>query len=235
VIELDGVGKVYRTGGRVEVPALHDIDLTIADGEMVAVVGDSGSGTSTLLNVLSCLDLPSRGRYRLDGTDVGRLSERRLRRLRGRTVGFVFQSFDLIPDVTVRRNVELPMIYTRTRKRRAKARRALERVGLAEHEADMPVELFEAQRRKVLIARALINDPSVLLDDEPTGELDADSAAEVMELFSQLNGAGRTIVYATHSEETAGYAQRIVELRDGRVVADRRTGRRRPPPTLRAV
>ncbi|MDT7676292.1 MAG: putative transport system ATP-binding protein [Pseudonocardiales bacterium] len=235
MIELEEVSKAYRTGGRVTVPALHEVNLSIADGEMVALMGESGSGTSTLMNILSCLDMPTAGHYRLDGTDVGRLSKRRLTKLRGRTVGFVFQSFDLIPDVTVLRNVELPMIYTRARVRRARARRALERVGLTGHEKDMPIELFEAQRQKVLIARALINDPSVLLDDEPTGDLDADSSLEIMELFTELNGAGRTVVFATHREETAAYASRIVELSDGRVVSDRKTGRRRPPPTLRAV
>jgi len=236
VIELEAVSKAYRTGGRVNVPALHEVNLTINDGEMVALMGPSGSGTSTLMNVLSCLDLPTEGRYRLDGTDVGRLSKRRLAKLRGRSIGFVFQSFDLIPDITVARNVELPMIYTRARVRRARARRALERVGLAGHEQDMPIELFEAQRQKVLIARALINDPAILLDDEPTGDLDADSSRQILELLGELNAAGRTVVFATHREETAAQAHRVVRLSEGRVVSDVRTGKRPgAPPTLRAV
>jgi len=236
VIELEAVSKAYRTGGRVSVPALHEVDLTINDGEMVALIGPSGSGTSTLMNVLSCLDLPSDGRYRLDGTDVGRLSKRRLAKLRGRTIGFVFQSFDLIPDITVARNVELPMIYTRARLRRARARRALEQVGLAGHEQNMPIELFEAQRQKVLIARALINDPAILLDDEPTGDLDADSGAQILQLYRELNAAGRTVVFATHREETAAHAHRVVRLSEGRVVSDVRTGKRPgSPPRLRAV
>jgi putative ABC transport system ATP-binding protein len=237
VIELEEVGKAHRTGGRVTAPALHEVNLSIADGEMVALLGEPGSGTSTLMNILSCLDVPDEGHYRLDGTDVGRLSKRRLRKLRGRTVGFVFQSFDLTPDVTVQRNVELPIIYTRARVRRARARRALERVGLAGHGTDMPIELFEAQRQKVLIARALINDPSVLLDDEPTGDLDADSGAEVMELLAELSAEGRTVVFATHREETAAHATRIVRLREGRVVSDGGTDGppHRPPPALRAM
>ena len=236
MIELEAVSKAYRTGGRVSVPALHEVDLTINDGEMVALIGPSGSGTSTLMNVLSCLDLPSDGRYRLDGTDVGRLSKRRLAKLRGRTIGFVFQSFDLIPDITVARNVELPMIYTRARLRRARARRALEQVGLAGHEQNMPIELFEAQRQKVLIARALINDPAILLDDEPTGDLDADSGTQILQLYRELNAAGRTVVFATHREETAAHAHRVVRLSEGRVVSDVRTGKRPgSPPRLRAV
>ena len=239
MIELEAVSKAYRTGARVDVPALHEVNLTINDGEMVALIGPSGSGTSTLMNVLSCLDLPSEGRYRLDGTDVGRLSKRRLAKLRGRSIGFVFQSFDLIPDITVQRNVELPMIYTRARLRRARARRALERVGLGGHEQDMPIELFAAQRQKVLIARALINDPAILLDDEPTGDLDPDSSRQILELFGELNAAGRTVVFATHREETAARAHRVVRLSEGRVVSDVRTGKRPgapgAPPTLRAV
>jgi len=236
VIEFEAVSKAYRNSDRVDVPALHEVSLTINDGEMVALMGPSGSGTSTLMNLLSCLDLPSEGRYRLDGTDVGRLSKRRLAKLRGRSIGFVFQSFDLIPDITVQRNVELPMIYTRARVRRARARRALERVGLGGHEQDMPIELFAAQRQKVLIARALINDPAILLDDEPTGDLDPDSSRQILELLGELNAAGRTVVFATHREETAAQAHRVVRLSEGRVVSDVRTGRRPgPPPTLRAV
>jgi putative ABC transport system ATP-binding protein len=234
-MQLEAVTKAYRNRDREMVPALHGVDLTIEDGEMVAIMGPSGSGTSTLLNILSCLDVPSSGRYRLDGTDVGRLSRRRLAKLRGRKIGFVFQSFELIPSATVQRNVELPMIYTRTRVRRRRALLALEHVGLAGHQNDMPIELFEAQRQRALIARALINDPPILLDDEPTGELDIPSAKEIMELFTELNRAGRTIVYATHREETAAYAHRVVRLRDGLIVEDRRTNGGPRPPTLRAV
>lgn len=234
MIELKGVTKDHRTKDQVDVPALRGIDLTIGRGEMVAIIGPSGSGTSTLMNILGLLDRPSDGRYLLDGMDVGRMRKRRLAKLRGRTIGFVFQSFDLMRDATVLRNLELPLLYTSKRARRARARRALERVGLADHEASMPVELFDAQRRKVLIARALINDAPVLLDEEPCGDLDAASAREVMELFTELNAAGLTIVFATHREETAAWAHRVVRLEDGRVVADEQTGKT-PPPRLHAV
>lgn len=238
MIKLERVGKAYRSTERRDVPALFDIELTIEAGEMVAVVGPSGSGTSTLLNVLSCLDLPSDGRYLLDGVDVGRLSKRRLARLRGRLIGFVFGNFDLIPRASVQENVELPLLYRRAGVRRRRARAALDRVGLRGHYGDRPVELFEAQRQKALIARALINDPAVLLDDDPTGGLDAGSATEIMELFAELNDAGRTIIYCTHDEDVAAWATRIVRMRAGRVVSDRRNvpyRPHRPRPHLRAV
>jgi putative ABC transport system ATP-binding protein len=228
VIELDRVGRSYPDSGRVTGPALHEVSLDIPDGELVALLGPADSGTSTLMNILSCLDVPSEGHYRIDGTDIGRLSKRRRTKLRGRAVGFVFASFDLVPDATVQRNVELPLIYKRAGVRRARARRALEKVGLAGHERDMPVELFDAQRRKVLIARALVNDPPILLDDEPTGALDTDSGDQIMQLFTELSAAGRTVVFATARPETAAYAGRIVQLHEGRVVEDRANLARRP-------
>lgn len=238
MIELERVGKAYRSTEHRDIPALHDIELTIEAGEMVAVTGPSGSGTTTLLNVLSCLDLPSEGRYRLDGADVGRVSKRRLAKMRGRLIGFVFQNFDLIGKVSVQENVELPLLYRRAGVRRRRARAALDRVGLRGHYQDRPVELFAAQRQKALIARALINDPAVLLDDEPTGDLDTASAMEVMELFAELNEAGRTIVYCTHDEDVAGWAKRIIRMRAGRIVSDRPNIPYRPhrqKPHLRAV
>lgn len=238
MIQLEHVGRTYRNTDRETVPALQDIELRIEPGEMVAVTGPSASGLSTLMNVLACLDLPHEGRYRLDGTEVTRLSKRALAKLRGRQIGFVFQSFSLIANSTVQQNVELPLIYRRTRRvRRRRAREALDRVGLRGHYDDMPIELFAAQQQKALIARALINDPPVLLDDEPTSDLDAASAAEVMALFVELNEAGRTIVYATHDEDAAACAQRIVRLRGGRIVSDRKNVPQHPkrPPKLRAV
>jgi putative ABC transport system ATP-binding protein len=244
MIKLEQVSKAYRTTGRDRVHALHGIDLTVTEGEMVAVMGPSGAGTSTLMNILSCLDLPTEGRYLLDGADVSRMSKRRLAKLRGRKIGFVFQSFDLISDVTVQRNVELPLIYTRARVRRQRARLALDRVGLRGHYDEMPIELFAAQRQKAVIARALINEPAILLDDEPTSDLDSDSASQIMELFTELNDAGCTIIYATHEEDAAAYASRVVRMRGGHIVSDRaNTARRRPrsepprsePPRLRAV
>jgi putative ABC transport system ATP-binding protein len=238
VIQLEQVTKDYRNLGRKTVPALHGVDLTITDGEMVALMGPSGSGTSTLMNIIGCLDLPTQGRYLLDGTDVGRLSKRRLGKIRGRKIGFVFQSFDLISDVTVSRNVELPLVYAKARRsRRESARIALEQVGLAGHHGDMPVELFAAQRQKVFIARALINDPPILLDDEPTRDLDAESAGEIMALLTELNKTGRTIVFSTHEPEIAERAHRVVQLNEGLVVSDHPTAHspQRKPPHLRAV
>jgi putative ABC transport system ATP-binding protein len=230
VIELDGITKTYHTTERGYVDALRGVDLLVPDGEMVTITGESGSGTSTLMNILGCLDTPSAGHYRLNGVNVGRLPKRRLTKLRGGTIGFVFQSFDLVPTISVRRNVELPLMYSRPRVRRARAQRALERVGLAGHGDDMPVELFDAQRRKALIARALINEPEVLLVDEPTGALDSASAGEVMAALTALNDAGLTVVVSTHSEEDAGHAHRIVRLAGGVIVGEKRTGRR--PPNL---
>jgi putative ABC transport system ATP-binding protein len=239
MIRLEKVSKVYRTTDHDTIAALQGIDLTVEPGEMVAVTGPSGSGTSTLMNVLSCLDLPSDGRYLLDGADVARLSKRALAKIRGRKIGFVFQSFKLIPNSNVQHNVELPLLYTRAKVRRQRARVALDRVGLRGHYDDNPVELFAAQQQKAVIARALINDPAILLDDEPTGDLDADSARQVMELFVELNEAGCTVIYSTHDEDTAAYAKRVVRLRAGRVVSDQANrARRRPrhnPPQLRAV
>ena len=226
MMELCAVHRIYRTGRRATVTALDGVDLSISDGEMVAVLGGPKSGTSTLLNILSCLDLPTAGRYRLGGTDVGRLSKRRLTKLRGRKIGFVFSSFDLVPSVSVQRNVELPMIYARGRTRQAVARQALRTVGLGGFYDDMPADLLDTQRRRALIARALVNDPAVLFDDEPTGQLDAESGDQVMALLRELNESGRTVVFATHREEIAAHAHRIVELRDGRVVSDRLTGER---------
>jgi putative ABC transport system ATP-binding protein len=230
MIELEKVGRSYRGHDRDEVAALHDVDLKVAAGEMVAITGPSGSGTATLLNILGCLDLPTKGSYRLDGVEVGRLSSRRLAKLRGRTIGFVFGSFELSGDATVQRNVELPLIYTRARVRRRRAAAALDRVGLHERRADMPVELFPAQQRRALIARALVNDPPVLLDDEPTRNLDPDAALEVMTLLTRLNGEGRTVIYRTHDEQVARYATRVVRLDEGGIASDTPNEHRNQPP-----
>lgn len=239
MIRLEGVTKRYSTTERNTVTALFDINLTVESGEMVAITGPSGSGASTLMNMLSCLDLPSGGRYLLDGTDVATLSKRTLAKVRGQRIGCVLHSFDLIPNASVRENVELPLLYTRARIRRARAQVALDRVGLRGHYDDRPIDLCAAQLQKAVIARALINDPAMLLDDEPTGDLDADSAFEIMELFAELNEAGRTVIFCTHEAETAAYARRVVRLRAGRVVSDRSNTPprrpRRPPPRLSAV
>ena len=221
MIELDGVSKVYKTGA-VELRALDSVDLTITDGELVAIMGPSGSGKSTMMNILGCLDVPSVGRYRLDGIDVGRLRDNRLADIRNTRIGFVFQSFNLIPRTSAARNVELPLIYAgvRARARRTRARAALERVGLGERTRHMPNELSGGQQQRVAIARALVTEPTMILADEPTGNLDSASTIEIMQLLVELNAAGRTVVLITHEDEVAAFAKRVVRLRDGRIVSD---------------
>lgn len=219
MLELDGVTKAYQMGD-IDVPVLHGIDLRIDDGEMVAIMGPSGSGKSTLMNILGCLDTPTSGHYRLDGTDVGNLSKNQLAKVRGRKIGFVFQSFNLIPRTSAALNVELPLVYAGTSGRRQRARSALERVGLGERLDHMPNELSGGQKQRVAIARALINDPAIVLADEPTGALDSKSSNEIMELLAELNDAGTTIVVITHEEEIAQCAKRVVRLRDGLIGSD---------------
>jgi putative ABC transport system ATP-binding protein len=219
MIELEGIKKSYRMGD-VDMPVLHGIDLSVAAGDMVAIMGPSGSGKSTLMNILGCLDVPSAGTYHLDGTDVSRLSKRELARIRGTKIGFVFQSFNLIPRTDALRNVELPLVYTGMRGRARRARAALERVGLGDRLRHVPSELSGGQKQRVAIARALINEPSIVLADEPTGALDSKSTEEIMELLVELNNAGTTIVVITHEEEVADFAKRVVRLRDGVISSD---------------
>ena len=219
MIQLEDVTKVYRMGS-VEVRALYGVDLAIDDGDLVAIMGPSGSGKTTLMNILGCLDIPTSGRYLLDGTDVGTLSDNRLAKIRSRKIGFVFQSFNLVPRTSAIRNVELPLVYAGARDRRARARLALEQVGLGEREKHMPNELSGGQQQRVAIARALINDPTMLLADEPTGNLDTASSVEILKLLGALNDAGRTVVIITHEEDIARFAKRVVRLRDGRIVSD---------------
>jgi putative ABC transport system ATP-binding protein len=219
MIQLEDVIKVYRMG-KVEVRALDGVDLAIGDGELVAIMGPSGSGTSTLMNILGCLDIPTSGRYLLDGIDVSRLSGNRLAKIRSRKIGFVFQSFNLVSRTSAIRNVELPLIYAGVPDRRSRARRALEQVGLGERQKHMPNELSGGQQQRVAIARALINDPAILLADEPTGNLDTASSTEILKLLGGLNDAGRTVVIITHEEEVAHFAKRVVRMRDGRIVSD---------------
>lgn len=219
MIELEAITKAYRMGDH-DMPVLHGIDLTIAAGEMVAIMGPSGSGKSTLMNILGCLDVPSGGQYRLDGTDVSRLSKRQLARIRGTKIGFVFQSFNLIPRTDALRNVELPLVYTGGRGRKERARRALEQVGLGQRLRHLPSELSGGQKQRVAIARALINEPSILLADEPTGALDSKSSTEIMGLLTELNDNGTTIIVITHEEEIAEFAKRVVRLRDGVIGSD---------------
>ena len=221
MIELEHVSKVYKTGD-IALRALDDVSLRIDDGDLVAIMGPSGSGKSTMMNILGCLDVPSSGVYRLDGTDVGGLSDNRLADIRNRKIGFVFQSFNLLPRTSAIRNVELPMVYAGTKDRRTRARRALARVGLAERANHQPNELSGGQQQRVAVARALVTDPTMILADEPTGNLDTASTVDVMNLFVELNEAGRTIVLITHEPEVAEFAKRVVTLRDGHIVGDER-------------
>jgi putative ABC transport system ATP-binding protein len=219
MIQLEDVSKAYQMG-KIELPVLHGVDLTINDGEMVAIMGPSGSGKSTLMNILGCLDIPTSGRYLLDGADVSRLSDNRLAKIRSRKIGFVFQSFNLVARTSAIRNVELPLVYAGVRSRRNAARLALEQVGLADRQKHMPNELSGGQQQRVAIARALINDPALLLADEPTGNLDTASSIEIMKLLGALNDAGRTVVIITHEEEIARFAKRVVRMRDGHIESD---------------
>jgi putative ABC transport system ATP-binding protein len=219
MIQLENLTKVYRMGN-VEMRALGGVDLTIGDGELVAITGPSGSGTSTLINILGCLDLPTSGRYLLDGTDVSSLSNNQLAKIRSRKIGFLSQSFTLVSHANAVRNVELPLVYAGLRARRKPARLALEKVGLGDCQKRLPSELSDGQQHRVAIARALINDPAILLADEPTGDLDTDSSAEILNLLGELNDAGHTIVIITHSENIARFAKRVVRLHDGRVETD---------------
>jgi putative ABC transport system ATP-binding protein len=223
LIEIEAVTKVYRMGS-VEVQALKGIDLRVDEGEFVAIMGASGSGKTTLMNVIGCLDLPSQGRYLLEGVDVRQLNDNQLAAIRNRKIGFVFQSFNLIPRSTAIHNVEMPLIYAgMTGGRRERAMAALDSVGLADRARHQPSELSGGQQQRVAIARALVTAPAILLADEPTGNLDSESSTEIMRLLQELNEEGRTIVLITHENEIAAFAKRVVRLKDGLVVADQPT------------
>jgi putative ABC transport system ATP-binding protein len=219
-IEIRDVTKTYRIG-EFEVNALRGVSLSIADGELVAIMGPSGSGKSTLMNILGCLDVPSGGSYRLDGQEVGRLKDDQLAQVRSRKIGFVFQQFNLLARTPALEQVELPMMYAGVRDRRARALAALEAVGLTDRAHHKPTELSGGQQQRVAIARALVNEPSIILADEPTGALDTQTSAEIMAIFQRLNRErGLTVIFVTHEPDIAYHTRRIIHLRDGLITSD---------------
>jgi putative ABC transport system ATP-binding protein len=219
VIELAGVGKTYKSGS-LSVEAVRDVSLRIETGEFVAIVGPSGSGKSTLMHILGCLDVPTVGRFVLAGEDVSSLDENRLAELRNQHIGFVFQQFNLLPYMTAQRNVELPMVYggVSPSLRHERAQRALALVGLSDRADHRPGELSGGQQQRVAIARALVTEPDLILADEPTGNLDSSSTADVLSLLRDLHHGGRTIVLITHEPDVAAMADRVVTMHDGRVL-----------------
>ena len=222
LIELRGIKKIYAQG-RASVAALRGVDLTVDRGELVAIMGASGSGKSTLMNIIGCLDAPTSGTYVLDGQPVEHLTRNELADLRNQKLGFVFQGFNLLARTSALDNVALPLLYDRSGRRRqaqARAAQALERVGLAERAQHEPNELSGGEQQRVAIARALITEPSLVLADEPTGNLDTRTSVEIMVLFQELNAQGITILLVTHEPNIAQYARRMVELRDGRIIRD---------------
>ena len=224
VVKTEGLWKTYEMGAE-QVQALRGVDLEIPKGEYVAIMGPSGSGKSTLMNLIGCLDTPTRGKYWLAGRLVSELEDDELAYIRNKEIGFVFQTFNLLPRATALHNVELPLIYNGTpaEERIARAKRTLEMVDLADRMLHKPNELSGGQRQRVAIARALVNSPSILLADEPTGNIDSQTGAEIMRIFVRLHEQGNTIILITHERDIAAYAHRIIHLRDGKVESDERT------------
>jgi putative ABC transport system ATP-binding protein len=224
VIRVRELTRAYEMGTE-RILALRGVTLDIAPNEYVAIMGPSGSGKSTMMNLLGCLDTPTSGEYWLNGQEVSRLSDDELARVRNQEIGFVFQTFNLLPRATALHNVELPLVYAgvRARERRERAATALARVGLEQRMDHRPNELSGGQRQRVAIARALVNDPSILLADEPTGNLDSVTSEEIMKVFASLHAAGQTVIMVTHEPDIAAHAERAVVLRDGRIESDRLT------------
>lgn len=220
VIETHKLNKIY--GGVISFHALHDIELTIEQGEMIAIMGTSGSGKSTLMNILGCLDKPTSGDFLLDGINVSTYKDNDLALIRNQKIGFVFQSFNLLPRYTSQKNVELPLLYSSISKKQRieKARSALEKVGLKDRVKNRPTELSGGQKQRVAIARALVNNPSIIMADEPTGALDTKTGKEIMDLFQRLNEEGITLIIVTHEPEIAKYCKRVLRMEDGEIIED---------------
>jgi len=226
IIKIENLTKVYENG-EISVRALHNVSLTIKQGEFIAIMGASGSGKSTLMNIIGCLDRPTEGNYYLEGIDINEKTDDELSAVRNKKIGFVFQSFNLIPRTSALHNVELPMIYGKVKaaEREAIAQKLLEQVGLSDRAEHMPNELSGGQKQRVAIARALANRPQIILADEPTGNLDSHSSVEIMDLFSRLNREeGNTVIIVTHEREVAEFTDRIITFKDGCIIKDETTG-----------
>ena len=220
LIRLIDLEKIYRVGTEL-VHALRGLTLDIGENEYVAIMGPSGSGKSTLMNILGCLDVATEGQYLLRGKNVSELSQSRLARIRGRQIGFVFQTFELLPRTTALKNVQLPLMYTQMSRKKRRAMAALERVGLADRAAHHPNQLSGGEKQRVAIARALVQEPDIILADEPTGNLDSRTGEEIMSIFDSLHADGQTILVVTHEEDIAARCRRVIRLLDGRVVFDK--------------